>query len=100
MRTRMYLQDALEKITGKKNVFYQPPSKLDYPCIIFDKTSYDTKHADDIKYLNMTRYQIMVIGKKVDNDKLIDKILQLDYCSFDRRYISENLYHDTFTIYI
>lgn len=99
MKDRLKLQSILENILGSRNVYYQAPSRLDYPCIVYDKTQYDIKDADNIKYLKMCRYQIMFISKSIRHDDIVQKILALPYCSFDRHYISDNLHHDTFTLY-
>ena len=96
---RIEFHNILKSIIGSDNVYYQPPSKLIYPCIIYDKNDHLVQYGNDKKYINRTQYTITLIGKVTDNDKIIDKIMDLDYCTFDRRYISDNLYHDVFTIY-
>lgn len=100
MNNRLKLQDKLEELLGNRNVYYQPPEnlKMEYPAIRYSKTKIDSKHADDIKYSNMDRYEIIVIDGLPDND-VIDKILKLPYSTFDRHYISNNLNHDTIILY-
>lgn len=100
MGTRMDLQVLLETLLGSTNVYYQPPEtlKINYPAIIYSKSRIDTKKADDSTYLKNTRYNIIVVDKKPDNP-VIDKLLGLQYCSYDRHYNSDKLNHDSLTLY-
>ena len=101
-KDRASLHTTLVEIMKPYRVYYQPPSseRMIYPCIVYDKNDYDIHNANDHIYRKKVQYKIMVIGKDPDNDTILDKILSLEYCSFDRRYkTSENLYHDVFTLY-
>ncbi len=100
MGTRMDLQVLLETLLGSTNVYYQPPEtlKINYPAIIYSKSRIDTKKADDSTYLKNTRYNIIVVDKKPDNP-VIDKLLSLPYCSYDRHYNSDKLNHDSLILY-
>ena len=100
MATRLELQNKLEELLGSRQVYYQPPEtvKMEYPAIVYFKKNIRTISADDIKYLKNTCYEIIVIAKKPDNP-VIDKILDLPYCEYDRSYKSENLNHDVFTLF-
>ena len=100
MDRRLELQTKLEELLGSRNVYYQPPEnlKMEYPAIRYSKSNISSRHADDMKYSNVTRYEIIVIDKRPDNE-VIDKILQLSYSSYDRHYVSDNLNHDAITLY-
>lgn len=100
MSNRTNLQAMLERILGSRNVYYQPPEtvKISYPAIVYMKDDIDSKYANDKKYLNTKRYEIIVIDKKPDNEA-VDKILELPLSSFDRHYTSDNLHHDVITLY-
>lgn len=100
MGTRIDLQVLLETLLGSTNVYYQPPEtlKINYPAIIYSKSRIDTKKADDSTYLKNTRYNIIVVDKKPDNP-VIDKLLSLPYCSYDRHYNSDKLNHDSLILY-
>lgn len=100
MNRRLELQTKLEGLLGSRNVYYQAPEslKMEYPCIRYSKSKIESKHADDAKYSKFTRYEIIVIDKKPDNE-VIQKILELPYSSFDRHYTSDNLNHDVIEIY-
>lgn len=101
MASRFNLHEILVSILGSRNVYYQPPesAKLSYPCIIYEKEGNHSLRADDKKYVGRKRYSVKVISKDPDND-LADKIEEaFDYCSFDRRYINDNLYHDSLDLF-
>ena len=100
MSNRTNLQADLERILGSRNVYYQPPEsvKINYPAIIYSCSDIDVRHANDKTYMMTRRYEIIVIDKKPDNS-VIDILLQLPLCSYDRHYVSDNLYHDVLTLY-
>ena len=100
MGTRLQLQSELEERLGSKNVYYQPPEsiKMSYTAIKYSKSDIDTRPANDSKYLKMNRYELIVISKRPD-DPVIDKLLDLPYCSYGRHYVVDNLYHDALTLY-
>lgn len=94
------MQTTLEEMLGNRNVYYQPPEnlKMNYPAIRYTKSDISSEYADDRTYKNMTRYELIVIDKNPDNP-VIDKLLELPYCSFERHYKSDNLNHDVLTLY-
>ena len=101
MERRLQLEDKLAEILGTDNVIFQPSgtTRLSYPCVLYSKSGVKTQQADNHNYLLHQRYDITVIYK--DPDETISKrILEhFEKCSFDRTYKSDNLYHDTLTIY-
>ena len=100
MASRLDLQNKLIELLGNKNVYYQPPEslKIQYPAIIYRKSNISSNHADNMKYSNFTRYEIIVLDKHVDNE-VIQKILELPLSSFDRHYTANNLNHDVINLY-
>lgn len=100
MASRLELQSKLEELLGYKHVYYQPPEsqKMEYPAIRYSKSIISSRYADNAKYSNHTRYEIIVIDKKPDNE-VIQKILELPLSSFDRHYTSNNLNHDVINLY-
>ena len=100
MASRLELQSKLEELLGSRNVYYQPPEsvKLNYPAIIYSKSNLLDRFANGKRYTKLSRYEIVVVDKKPDNP-VIDAILDLPYCSFDRHYTADNLYHDTLSLY-
>lgn len=100
MASRVELQTKLQELLGNKNVYYQPPEtlKMEYPCIRYSKTNIVSTHADNMKYSNTNRYELIVIDKRPDNS-VIEKILTLPYSEHDRHYVSNNLHHDVIILY-
>lgn len=100
MGTRVELQSKLEELLGSKNVYYQPPEslKMSYPAIVYSKSKISKTHADNAAYRMMTSYDLTVIASRPDNPVIL-KLLELPYCSYDRPYKSDNLYHDSLTLY-
>lgn len=100
MASREELQQVLEKLLGNRNVYYKPPEKIKmgYPAIVYSKNRIKTTHADSAVYLKLNQYTLTVIDRNPDNP-VIDELLKLPYCSFDRSYCSDNLNHDVLTLY-
>ena len=100
MASRLDLQDKLEELNKNRNVYFQPPSniQMNYPAIKYEIDRIDTKFANDSSYIRNKRYTITVISKNA-KPEIIDKLLDLPMCTFDRSYQSDNLNHFVFTIY-
>ena len=100
MASRLDLQSKLEELLGNRNVYYQPPAsiKMTYPAIVYSKSNLDIKRADNQMYNLKTCYELTVIDKKPDNP-IIEQLLILPYCSFNRHYVSDNLNHDVLMLY-
>lgn len=100
MDRRLELHQILANILGSTNVYFQPPSntQLKYPCIVYERSDIDTKYADNLRYTSMVRYSMTLIGRSPESD-LVEKLLDLPYCSYDRFYTADSLNHDAFTIY-
>ena len=71
---------------------------MEYPCIRYSKSDIESKHADNMKYSNVNRYEITVISKKPDH-AVISMILDLPLTSYDRYYVADNLNHDVINLY-
>lgn len=100
MASRLELQSKFEELLGSRNVYYQPPEsiKMSYTAIKYSRSDMDVRHADDATYSKMTKYELIVIAKNSD-DPVIEKLLELPYCSYDRHYVGDNLHHDVLTLY-
>lgn len=100
MANRIDLHNLLKELLESENVYYQTPetSKMSYPAIKYSKQTIKKEHANDKAYLMKDCYQLIVIAKLPDHP-VIKKLLDLPYCSYDRHYVSDNLNHDSLTIY-
>lgn len=100
MSTRLELHEVLCDLLGSRNVYFQPPEsvKMRYPAIVYSRDDIDNKHANNNPYMQTTAYQVIVIDEDPDS-KIVDKVKKLPMSTFDRHYSSDNLNHDTFTLY-
>ena len=100
MASRLDLQSKLEELLDSNEVYYKPPKNImmRYPAIRYNLKDIVLNHADDSSYTKRNRYEVIVIDKKPDNP-VISKLLDLPYCSYDRQYIADNLYHDVLILY-
>lgn len=104
MRTSDQLLQMLDILTNHVNLYYEPPSGtlMMYPCMRITQVDLDLKHADNKKYLATMAYTLTYITEN-DVDILADPItsalLDLEYCEFNRTYVSDNMHHYVFKIY-
>lgn len=101
LNRRTELQAILESTLGSRNVYYQPTASvnMEYPAIKYTREHISISSATNSQdYINNNKYQLTVISRKPDNP-VIDKLLTLPYCSYDRHYVADNLHHDILTIY-
>lgn len=69
-----------------------------YPCIIYKLDVRESRHANNAPYQKSKRYQVTVI----DPDglgQIADAVHDLPSCSFERRFMAGQLYHDVFNLY-
>ena len=101
-RTRLALHEELCKVLGSANCYYSPPASLlmHYPCIRYEEENPAIDYADNIPY-NYTRcWMITIIDK--DPDSVIPYRLLSHfkrYCTRDRSYASDGLYHFIYLLY-
>jgi hypothetical protein len=105
MGRRLALQSLLETLMGtepeqKLKVYFQPKPKmtLTYPCILYERDSARSHHADNIPYSHTKRYQVTVIDKNPDSE-IPDKIAALPLSRFIRAFAVDNLTHDIYSLY-
>jgi hypothetical protein len=96
---RAKLQTLLE--TFVEHVYFQPPIniRLQYPCIVYKRDNADTKFADDKPYDIRTRYMVTVIDLDPDSE-IPGKVARLPMSSFNRFYITDDLNHDVYSVFI
>lgn len=100
MDSRLELHEELCAILGSRNVYFNPPEsvKMNYPAIVYSRKSIDSLHANNSKYKLSNAYEVTHIGWDPDSETL-NKILMLPTCKYDRGFTSDNLHHDTYTLY-
>ena len=101
MENRLTLQTKLETLLGSRNVYFQPPEtvKLAYPAIIYNLSDINVQYADNTAYAAQKRYTVTFIHKNPDMDYFTEMMTVFPWCSFDRRFVNDNLYHDVYTLY-
>lgn len=97
---RLQLHKILLGIMDTGNVYHQPPEKfkLKYPCIVYERSSDNVIHGDNIPYNRRLRYTLTLIDKD-SVSKYLEPLMNLPMCSYDRHFTSDDLNHDVFTIY-
>lgn len=100
MASRLELHEVLCGLLGSRNVYYDPPEsvKLVYPCIVYGLNNINNTFANNAVYTSRIGYKVTIIDKDPDS-VLIEKMLKLPMCRFDRPYKADNLNHFVFTIY-
>lgn len=100
MNRRLQLHQLLVNVLGSNNVYFQPPEsiRMNYPCIVYERNSVDSKFADNKLYLHKKRYSITVIDKNPDSI-IPDRVAELPLCKFNRHYKVNNLNHDVYNLY-
>jgi len=97
---RLELHEILCGILGSRNVYFQPPEnlKMKFPCIIYEHENNDVKHADNRKYMKKRRYQVTIIDKDPDTE-IPERLDELMFASFDRRFTADNMNNIVYTLY-
>lgn len=97
-KSRESLSEKLKEILDSDKVYFSPPSRLSYPCVLYRLDDIYSRKADNIKYTKYMHYTITYVAYKV-NEQVVNDILSLPMCSFDRSYVTDNLNHVVFSIY-
>ena len=100
MASRPDLQILLENLLKSRNVYFQPPEsiKMKYPAIVYELNDIENTHADNGVYSSYKQYTITVIDINPDSN-IVDMVVLLPTCRFERYFTSENLNHWVFSIY-
>lgn len=98
MDSRVAFNNFLKTITP--NVYFQPPSNItiQYPAIIYSRKDIEKLRASNKTYQMNTAYDVTVVDRNPDSP-IAEQLMKLDYCEFDRQFITDGLNHITFKIY-
>jgi hypothetical protein len=101
MPNRETFHELLEVLLGSTHVYYSPPPtiQMQYPCIVYQRSKIDTKFADNQPYSQKTRYKVTVIDQNPDS-VIPGRVSMLPLCVHETNFVTSNLNHDVFTIYI
>ena len=98
-KDRLSLQDELRGFASK--VWYKrpPDNRMVYPCILYRPSNPQTLHADNRLYMFMSCYNVIYISEE-PNDTIDRAMLEhFKYCSVDRQYEADGLYHYSYVLY-
>ena len=95
------LRNVLKENAKAVHLYFQPPAgfKLQYPCIVYSESRVRNNHANDGVYIQHPFYTVTVMDKDPDS-KIKAAVSVLPKCAYDRSFVSDELYHTVFTIYI
>lgn len=99
---RRFIQNELETLLGSSNVYFQPPEniKLKYPAIVYSTGSPSITYANNKVYSYLTNF-VMTYIRKTSGDDLPETIVRhFQNCTEDRTFVSDNLYHTVFKLFI
>lgn len=101
MDRRLDLHAKLMKLLGSKFVYFQPPEsvKLHYPCIVYRRSSGDTKYSNDMPYLFTQAYEVTIIDPDPDSCYIQKMAMGFPMIRYNRHFVNDNLNHDVFTLY-
>lgn len=94
------LQAEFEELLESRNVYYNPPAsvKMKYDAIVFNRSRITNSFANNSVYRQSYSFEVTTITEDPDAP-IIEKISRLPRCSFDRSFVSDNLYHNVFTLH-
>ena len=101
MSDRLELHEILCENLGSRNVYFQPPEsvKMKYPAIVYSRNRIENTSADNVVYKQNVSYVITVIDRDPDSE-IVERVSQIPHIMYDRSYVSDNLNHDTFRLFI
>ena len=101
MGTTRDLQNELKTILGSDNVYFQAPTnlKMKYPCFLVERDSANHQFADNKTYQFTLKYLVTYISYDPEPDIIKEMVHHFPMCTYDRPYVSDNLHHDTFSLY-
>lgn len=100
MASRLELHQKLVSILGSNYVYFQAPTNriLHYPCIKYSEDRRDFRYADNTKFLKNKAYTVTIIDEDPESE-IPDLLEQLPYCSHNRTYSAEGLYHFVYRLF-
>lgn len=99
-RTRLSLHEELCEVLGdSKRVYFSPPAHMKYPCIRYDDNGDEISYGDNTRYSVKRRWTVMIIDENPDSEIPAKLLEHFRYCTKDRVYASDGLYHFVFNLY-
>lgn len=99
MASRLLLHEELCEILESRNVYFQPPNAMKYPCIRYALGEPDQTYASDSNYRVTNRYDGVVIDRNPESDTPAKLLAHFPMCRLGKPYVADNLNHFPFTLY-
>lgn len=101
MDRRHLLNSRLVEAAGEGRVYFQPKSttKLEYPCIVYERSRSDTRFADNKPYSVTNRYSLTVMDKSPTGE-LRRKVEEMPGAAHSTFFVRDDINHDVFDIFI
>lgn len=99
---RQKLHKQIQNLVGEDvKVYFEVDTntKMQYPCVIYRRTRFKNEWANNHKYLDNAEYDIIYVTAEPD-DETVKALLTLPMSSYDRRYVTQNMYHDVLQVFI
>ena len=98
---RLELQALFEDFLGSRNVYFQPPrdKQLNYPCILYFKSTVHSRNADDKTYIIRQGYTVTIVDYDPDSQLPFDFMERFNLNRIDSSYRSDGLNHTKLTLY-
>lgn len=91
---------SVDPLYGTKHCYFRKPStKMNYPCIIYERDDRKNYSADNLIYAKYDHYTVTVIDYDPDS-QIASLVEELQWCSYDREYQADGLNHFVYSIYI
>lgn len=97
-RSQQELQELLSSIEGVQKAYFQQPSEITTPCIIYERSTSDVSFADNIKYRFLKGYTVIVVDRAPDS-LIPDQVEELPHTRFERFYRANGLNHYVFQLF-
>ncbi len=92
------LQELLSGLNGVQNAYIQPPTKMEYPCIMIERETSNMYHADNRIFHLKKGYTVTVIDRAPDS-AIPDLVEGLPHVRFDRFFRTNGLNHFVFQMF-
>lgn len=95
------LRELQNEVWGYQHTYFEPPEDvtIKYNAVIYERTGFHVRRADDKGYLVRDAYQVMIISYDPE-DILPRKLVEtFSHCSPGKFFVRDNLWHFPFTIY-
>lgn len=99
---RHILDDEFRSILPSNwHLYFEAPGEDGprYPCLIYKKSSGDTRFADNGFYVYYRQYELTCIYEDPDDETPANILKHFEYCRANRHFVTANLHHDTMVLY-